>query len=239
MNTLYQLWSSIGGDVVDIAALCALIAVQRRIHHRRHTSHLVKVKRELVRDLEPPKRTVNWQHVADLEREIYRKAYHHEGVPCCCAKCKRKRAPKRYPVQQAKVIELAPKATGKRLVDDLRSQRQAAWMQAKVLCETVAAENRNFTKAEQIHWDNLNQMLDVYDRRIHAIYEAGRRDVPRLTYGDMSYVAVATIGDPQPILLAADPQTQWQMDYDRGRDLGQDIIRRIENDHPAPPAISD
>lgn len=40
---------------------------------------------------EPPRRTVNWLHVAQLERDLYGETYHHVANGCCCDECRAER----------------------------------------------------------------------------------------------------------------------------------------------------
>lgn len=269
MNTLYQLTNDLSGLLPPLVFLWLLVKHDRRLRERRQHAQVAKVKRELVRDLEPPKRVVDWQHVADLERSIYRKTFHHDGVPCCCAKCERKRRPrprKAHPVAPAATVAQAQRAIAySTTVQQLRDQRLRIWQMAKALAEDVSAQGRNFTGDERDSWDNYNTSLDAIDQRIKTIMEIEER-TERLTSmarrglgngrgclstcNDPTHVInVQAIGDPEPRYIAATPEHQqymldrdakaWNDDYDRGRDAGMDIIRRIEHDNPPPPAISD
>lgn len=51
-----------------------------------------------------PQRVVRWQHVADMERDIWGTAFHHEDVPCCCDTCK---PPRRHPIADPKLARKA------------------------------------------------------------------------------------------------------------------------------------
>jgi HK97 family phage major capsid protein len=61
------------------------------------------------------------------------------------------------------------------LVKRLTERRQAVWAEARELAEKAAAENRNFSAAEQTRWDGLQTELNGLDERRTAILEGERR----------------------------------------------------------------
>jgi hypothetical protein len=57
----------------------------------------------------------------------------------------------------------------------LRDQRLNLWEQTKVLAETAAEENRNFSAEEQGQWEVLNEEMDNLDKRIKSALDAEQR----------------------------------------------------------------
>ena len=57
----------------------------------------------------------------------------------------------------------------------LRDRRLNLWEQTKVLAETAAEENRNFTAEEQGQWEVLNEEMDNLDKRIKSALDAEQR----------------------------------------------------------------
>lgn len=189
-----------------------------------------------------PKHVVNWQHVADLEKELFHRVYHHDsewGAPvgsrvgsCCCAKCKRKRrispvvkpvlerVPAVFPIPGVTFTPGTPPVGES--VTRLRVERLRVWEQAKAAAEESI---NHYSPASREAFTMLMAALDDIDRRIAAlhrvpgndIYHAARERLPRVQYGHLSYIEVTAIGDREPKFIPADPQTQWQIDYDKGR----------------------
>jgi hypothetical protein len=267
---LYQLFSDTGQLAAQAAVAGALLAFLRRKH--RHTAQVVKLKEAVVDGLQP-KPVVNWSHVADLERDIYGQAFHHDtewGAPvgsrvgsCACDACSKARAatpkpvlersPAVFPIANVTHIETATKmAYWADTIRRLRQQREIAWRQMKALCDDACTRPLvGFTPQERRAFDNLNAALDSYDQQIrilcereervhraineatatpgeNAIYKAARKALPGVLYGSPSYLEVTAIGDREPKFIPADPQTQWQIDYDRGRTEAQAMIDRME-----------
>lgn len=267
MNPVLQLVSDLAQLVAPLVVIVLLDRTRRIIRQKPHAAVATKVKRELVRDLEPPKRTVDWQHVADLERDIYRKAFHHDGVPCCCARCKRKRAaPKPRPVLErspavfpiAGVTHVRDARIRASTMTGLRDLRRQTWEHARAILES-AAEGR-LSPAEVASYDQYMDAIEAIDRQIKAItslppalevlvklttpdksagvYSHARcAEMGKCTYG-LNYIDVTALGDPEPRHIAADPHTQWHIDYERGQEAARDLIRSMERNDDNPPEAS-
>lgn len=248
MNTLYEL---IGG-----LSPATVLALTWLLHKEAVRAASLRKPRAQVATPAPQK-VVRWQHVADLERDIWDRTFHHEDVPCCCDGCKPKPEPKRYPVRPVPVIDLEPQKVLTRRSGateaGLRQRRLDLWTQMKALAERGLS--RAMTAEEQARWETLNAQLDDLDSRLNVlitrrtalealvkltpkdksypIYQEARRSLPRYGYGfTPNYIEVVTLGDKNRIYLPADRETQDAMDYDRGRELGRDIIRQLEKEHP-------
>ncbi len=50
----------------------------------------------------------------------------------------------------------------------------ATWGELKELAEETAREHRDFTRAEQDHWERLVMKLDDLDRRMAALHQLRR-----------------------------------------------------------------
>lgn len=131
----------------------------------------------------------------------------------------------------------------------LRNRRNRLWANLKALADEAAADGRTFTAEEHVLWEEQNEHMDVLDRHIKSILDM--RDRVRAAAGtppaaigngrgclsnctDPTHVVnIRAIGDRHDVWIAATPEHQEYMlqreaaEYERGRDAGHDLIRRL------------